>query len=347
MTFHADGPIQPGWILHLPADARPAPAASGHAPKLSGTTTRAAYTVKSGDSLTGIAESQLGNADRYGEIFDLNKGGPMPGGGTFTDPDLIHPGQHLTLPSGASSPAPPQEANPNPGTDSSTAPAPATEPAPAPSASATKPAPATAVPSVSATKPPPSPPATKPPAPGTASPSATAETAQPAPSVAALPADEPAGNGVNFALIAGIGRCWPPPSPGRSASAGSCNSANVKPGRPSPRTRSRPSWSSSCPRRRSRPGSSSWTMCCAPSPTMPQPTAGTCPRCAAPASTLPGSPCCWTNPPRPWPRSPPGPRPGSGPWTLRPKSSPPRNSPTCKPPTQAWSPSVRTATAWS
>ncbi|MFE9847125.1 LysM peptidoglycan-binding domain-containing protein [Streptomyces goshikiensis] len=189
-TFHADGPIQPGWILQLPADARPVPAASGHAPKLSGTTTRAAYTVKSGDSLASISEAQLGDASRYGEIFDLNKGGPMPGGGTFTDPDLIHPGQHLTLPAGASSPAPPQEAIPNPGTGSSTTPAPATEPAPAPSVSATKPAPsATAKPSASAA----------------ASPSATPEAAQPAPSATALPADETAGSHVNFALIAGIG----------------------------------------------------------------------------------------------------------------------------------------------
>lgn len=192
MTFHTDGPIQPGWILHLPADARPAPAASGHAPKLSGTTTRAAYTVKSGDSLANISEAQLGDASRYGEIFDLNKGGPLPGGGTFTDPDLIHPGQHLTLPGGGatSNPAPPQEANQNPGTDSSTTPAPAAKPAPAPSVSATKPPPsATAKPSASAA----------------ASPSATAEAAQPAPSATALPAEETAGSHVNFALIAGIG----------------------------------------------------------------------------------------------------------------------------------------------
>ncbi|MEU8942640.1 LysM peptidoglycan-binding domain-containing protein [Streptomyces goshikiensis] len=194
LIFHADGPIQPGWILHLPADARPASAASGHPPKLSGTTTRAAYTVKSGDSLASISEAQLGDASRYGEIFDLNKGGSMPGGGAFTDPDLIQPGQHLTLPGGegTSNPAPPQEANPNPGTDSSTTPAPAAKPAPAPSVSATKPPPpatATAKPSASAA----------------ASPSATAEAAQPAPSATTLPDDETAGSHVNFALIAGIG----------------------------------------------------------------------------------------------------------------------------------------------
>ncbi|MFG2716220.1 LysM peptidoglycan-binding domain-containing protein [Streptomyces goshikiensis] len=203
-TFHADGPIQPGWILHLPADARPAPAASGHPPKLSGTTTPAAYTVKSGDSLASIAEAQLGDADRYGEIFDLNKGGPMPGGGTFTDPDLIHPGQHLTLPRGASTPAPPQEAKPDPGTDGTATPPPAAKPAPptqAPSASTTKPTPS---PSASAAKPAPSATA-KPSASAPVSPSATSEAAQPAPSATALPADETPGSHINFALIAGIG----------------------------------------------------------------------------------------------------------------------------------------------
>ncbi|MFD9418182.1 LysM peptidoglycan-binding domain-containing protein [Streptomyces goshikiensis] len=174
-TFHADGPIQPGWILHLPADARPVPAASGHVPQPSGTATRTAYAVKSGDNLASIAEAQLGDAGRYGEIFDLNKGGPMPGGGTFTDPDLIHPGQHLTLPRSASNPAPPQEAKPDPGTDDSATPPPATKPAPSPSTSAT------------------------------ASPSATAKAAQPAPSATTIPADETAGSHVNFTLIAGIG----------------------------------------------------------------------------------------------------------------------------------------------
>ncbi|MFD9469308.1 LysM peptidoglycan-binding domain-containing protein [Streptomyces goshikiensis] len=176
MTFHADGPIQPGWILHLPADARPAPAASDREPQRSGTATRTTYTVKSGDSLAGIAEAQLGDADRYGEIFDLNKDRPMPGGGTFTDPDLIHPGQHLALPADTSNPTPPQETKPDPGTDGSTTPPPATKPAPAPSVSATKP-----------------------------TPSATAEAAQPAPSATALPAEETAGSRLNLALIAGIG----------------------------------------------------------------------------------------------------------------------------------------------
>ncbi|MGW2439670.1 LysM peptidoglycan-binding domain-containing protein [Streptomyces goshikiensis] len=202
-TFHADQPIQPGWILHLPADAHPplanarsAPTDTRPAPEQAGTATPTTYTVKNGDSLTGIAEAQLGDVDRYGEIFDLNKGGPLPGGGTFTDPDLIQPGQHLTLPGSASHPAPPQQAaKPNPGTDGTTTPAPVT-----------KPAPATPTPSASATKPPPPVTATaKPPASEAASPSAAAEATPPAPSATTLPVEDTAGSHVNFALIAGIG----------------------------------------------------------------------------------------------------------------------------------------------
>ncbi|MFF2580180.1 LysM peptidoglycan-binding domain-containing protein [Streptomyces goshikiensis] len=203
LIFHTDGPIQPGWILHLPADAHPplanarsAPTDTRPAPEQAGTATPTTYTVKNGDSLTGIAEAQLGDVDRYGEIFDLNKGGPLPGGGTFTDPDLIQPGQHLTLPGSASHPAPPQQAaKPNPGTDGTTTPAPVT-----------KPAPATPTPSASATKPPPPVTATaKPPASEAASPSAAAEATPPAPSATTLPVEDTAGSHVNFALIAGIG----------------------------------------------------------------------------------------------------------------------------------------------
>ncbi|MFE3865066.1 LysM peptidoglycan-binding domain-containing protein [Streptomyces goshikiensis] len=196
-TFHADQPIQPGWILHLPADARPplanarsAPTDTRPAPEQAGTATPTTYTVKDGDSLTGIAEAQLGDARRYGEIFELNKGGPMPGGWAFTDPDLIQPGQHLSLPGSASHPAPPQQAaKPDPGTDGSATPPPTT-----------KPAPPTPTPSALTTKPTPSPSSSAP-----ASPSATAEAAQPAPSATALRADESAGSHVNFVLIAGIG----------------------------------------------------------------------------------------------------------------------------------------------
>lgn len=62
----------------------------------------ASYTVKSGDSLSQIAQATLGNSDRWREIYDLNKG--VIGG----NPNVIVPGMVLTLPGGAkvSAPAP-------------------------------------------------------------------------------------------------------------------------------------------------------------------------------------------------------------------------------------------------
>lgn len=50
------------------------------------------YTVKSGDSLSAIAKSQLGDANRWREIYDANR--DVIG----DNPDRIHPGQDLTIP---------------------------------------------------------------------------------------------------------------------------------------------------------------------------------------------------------------------------------------------------------
>ena len=50
------------------------------------------YTVQRGDTLSGIAEEQLGDASRWPEIFVLNRH-------IISDPDEIRPGQELTLPS--------------------------------------------------------------------------------------------------------------------------------------------------------------------------------------------------------------------------------------------------------
>ncbi|MFF3277191.1 LysM peptidoglycan-binding domain-containing protein [Streptomyces chrestomyceticus] len=82
-----------GTVLQLPADARPpAPAAP--------TTTAQQpdnVTVREGDTLWSIADGQ-GDPQQWKAIYDTNKGQPLPGGGTFDDPDLIYPGQVLDLP---------------------------------------------------------------------------------------------------------------------------------------------------------------------------------------------------------------------------------------------------------
>lgn len=49
------------------------------------------YTVRKGDTLSAIAQSQLGSASRWPEIARLN---------SLDDPDLIYPGQQLAMPAG-------------------------------------------------------------------------------------------------------------------------------------------------------------------------------------------------------------------------------------------------------
>jgi nucleoid-associated protein YgaU len=78
----------PDWRTEVVADIKATGAA---APAASGAHT---YTVKSGDSLSRIAQRELGDANAYMEIFNLNKD-------QLSDPDKIQPGQVLKLPARA------------------------------------------------------------------------------------------------------------------------------------------------------------------------------------------------------------------------------------------------------
>ncbi|GLW03672.1 LysM peptidoglycan-binding domain-containing protein [Streptomyces lavendulae] len=243
-VFRADQPIQPGWVLTLPSNAHPAPSAGlktqgGRGNAVAALSGQAQYSVREGDSLSFISRVQLGDADRYPEIFELNKGTPLPdGAGTFTDPNLIYPGQQLTLPA-VSTPSPgtmpPSQARPGNDTIAPAAKPSPGAPAPAPAAPTAK---ASPTPPAAASKPTPAPTATpvpsSPTAPAAVSPSPSASTAQAAPAAttpaaqvpkqstppaASSPAASPpqaspavstpqvlaAANGVNWALIAGIG----------------------------------------------------------------------------------------------------------------------------------------------
>jgi nucleoid-associated protein YgaU len=62
--------------------AQPAPAAQASSDT---------YTVKSGDTLSGIAKEMLGSASSYTEIFNANRD-------QLSDPDKIKPGQVLKIP---------------------------------------------------------------------------------------------------------------------------------------------------------------------------------------------------------------------------------------------------------
>ncbi|MDF2259706.1 LysM peptidoglycan-binding domain-containing protein [Streptantibioticus ferralitis] len=94
------GALVDGSELRLPADAHSPATATG--PDTSNTQAarpdRAAYTVRSGDNLSGIAHDQLHDASAWPAIYNLNKGEALPDGGQFDSPDLIEPGQQLALP---------------------------------------------------------------------------------------------------------------------------------------------------------------------------------------------------------------------------------------------------------
>ena len=51
------------------------------------------YTVKAGDSLSAIAEREYGDAGQWRRIYEANRD-------RIDNPDLIHPGQELTIPAG-------------------------------------------------------------------------------------------------------------------------------------------------------------------------------------------------------------------------------------------------------
>jgi nucleoid-associated protein YgaU len=50
------------------------------------------YTVKSGDTLSDIAQAEMGDANRWRELYEANKDA------VGDDPDMIHPGLELKIP---------------------------------------------------------------------------------------------------------------------------------------------------------------------------------------------------------------------------------------------------------
>ncbi|MFE5191668.1 hypothetical protein ACFRAC_34315, partial [Streptomyces sp. NPDC056628] len=147
--FQANSFLQPGWQLRMPEiatvagdartqlgdSARPADDKGGHV-----------VTVHPGDYLSKIAQTELGNGDDWPQLFEASRGKPQPHRlPEITDPDVIHPGQQVTVPdthsdqppqsqghgeeSGSEHPTPPATQNPDdtqkPGGSTSDVPAPA------------------------------------------------------------------------------------------------------------------------------------------------------------------------------------------------------------------------------
>lgn len=99
MAAAAPPKAAPAPPVTRPAPHTPTPASAAHkavpaapmpkpAPKAQRT-----YTVRSGDSLSAIARRELGNEGRWRELYAMNKGV------IGSNPDMIHPGMKLTLPS--------------------------------------------------------------------------------------------------------------------------------------------------------------------------------------------------------------------------------------------------------
>lgn len=78
--------LAPGTILRIPA---PQPKVDDHE----------TYVVRPGDTLTAIADEELHDPNRYPEIFEASTRTVQPDGARLTDPDIIHPGWRLTVPS--------------------------------------------------------------------------------------------------------------------------------------------------------------------------------------------------------------------------------------------------------
>ncbi|WP_414943843.1 LysM peptidoglycan-binding domain-containing protein [Amycolatopsis sp. cmx-11-32] len=101
----ADNPddLEPGWTLLLPADAVGLPRPVD--------TAAATIDVRPGDTLSGIAERELGDPDAWPELFDLNVGRAQPDGRALRHPDRLLPGWNLVLPVAVT---PPPERAPEP-----------------------------------------------------------------------------------------------------------------------------------------------------------------------------------------------------------------------------------------
>lgn len=81
----------PTWQNDVVADITVTGGPAAAAPSAPAPAAEKTYTVKSGDTLSGIAKEHLGSANAYMKIFELNKD-------QLSDPDKIKPGQVLRLP---------------------------------------------------------------------------------------------------------------------------------------------------------------------------------------------------------------------------------------------------------
>jgi DNA-binding winged helix-turn-helix (wHTH) protein len=99
---HSDH-LLPGDLLLLPADAHDLPPAGD--PHHGGEHT---VLVQPGDTASGIAKRELGNAEKWTEIWERNRYQPQPDGRVWLHPDRLLPGWTLWVTSPVQAPPPPE-----------------------------------------------------------------------------------------------------------------------------------------------------------------------------------------------------------------------------------------------
>ncbi|MFF0386840.1 LysM peptidoglycan-binding domain-containing protein [Streptomyces sp. NPDC004286] len=97
-TFHSTSFLQPGWQLRMPSTPRteaPTPGPEHGEPGTGGHT----VTVRAHDSLSGIAERELGDGDAWPRLFDASRDQAQPAGlPEISDPNQLHAGQRVLVP---------------------------------------------------------------------------------------------------------------------------------------------------------------------------------------------------------------------------------------------------------
>ncbi|MEU4087643.1 LysM peptidoglycan-binding domain-containing protein [Streptomyces aureus] len=196
-VFTSSSFLQPGWTLAMPEQSgrQDLRTQSEGREAVSAKEGERVVTVRSGDSLSAIAEEQLGDGTAWPHLFKASHGKPQPDGlPAITDLDLIYPGQQVTVP--GTRPRPGGPSTDRPGSDHSGSKPPsgtdregdnAPPATPDHSAPPTTPEPGSPVPST----PPPSSAAPKQPA----QPSASPDTIEPAPN----------GGGLSLRTVVGAG----------------------------------------------------------------------------------------------------------------------------------------------
>lgn len=88
--------IEEGWTLRIPAGAAEAVAREGMP--------LTDHEVQPAETLSSLAQTLLGDADRWPEIFEASRNVIQPDGQQLTNPDMIFAGWHLRIPASNSAP---------------------------------------------------------------------------------------------------------------------------------------------------------------------------------------------------------------------------------------------------